>query len=36
MPEKSISEIPKDIRDLFEKGNIALQRKNFDYAIALP
>ncbi len=35
MAEKSISEIPKDIRELFEKGNTALQRKNFDYAIAL-
>lgn len=35
MPEKSISEIPKGARDLFEKGTAALQRKNFDYAIAL-
>ena len=35
MPEKSINEIPKGMRELFEKGNAALQRKNFDYAIAL-
>lgn len=35
MPEKSINEIPKPMREFFEKGNAALQRKNFDYAITL-
>ena len=35
MPEKSITEIPKGDRDLFEKGKACLQQKNFDYAIDL-
>lgn len=35
MPEKSRTEIPRDLRDLYEKGLVALQRSNLDYAIAL-
>lgn len=35
MPEKSISELPRDLRDLYQKGATALQRQNFDYAIAI-
>ena len=35
MAEKSLNEIPRDLRPLFTKGNDALQRDNFDYAIAL-
>lgn len=33
MAEKSFSEIPKILRDQYEKGKIALQRQNYDYAI---
>ena len=32
MPEKNTSEIPRDVRDLFEKGNSAVQKENWDYA----
>jgi len=35
MAEKGLSEIARDLRALFTKGNEALQRENFDYAIAL-
>jgi len=35
MAEKSINDIPRDLRALFTKGNEAAQRENFDYAIAL-
>lgn len=35
MPEKSLSEIPRDLRELYQKGATALQRQNFDYAIAI-
>ena len=35
MPEKKFSEVPKMQRDFFEKGNAALQKANWDYAIAL-
>ena len=35
MPEKALSEIPRDLRDLFQKGSVALQRQNYDYAIAI-
>ncbi len=35
MPEKSITEIPRDLRELFQKGSVALQRQNFDYALAI-
>lgn len=33
MPDKSLSEIPRDVRDLYQRGKDALQRQNFDYAI---
>jgi tetratricopeptide (TPR) repeat protein len=35
MPEKSLSDIPRDLRDLYNKGATALQRQNFDYAVAI-
>jgi tetratricopeptide (TPR) repeat protein len=35
MPEKSANEIPRDLRVMFTKGNDALLRDNFDYAIDL-
>lgn len=35
MAEKSLSDLPRDLRVLFTKGNDALQRENFDYAIDL-
>ena len=35
MSEKSANEIPRDLRQLFTKGNDALLRDNFDYAISL-
>ena len=35
MPEKSASELPRDLRDLYQKGTLALQRQNFEYAIAI-
>src|SRR5262249_23822863 len=35
MPEKSFTELPRDLRDLYQKGTTALQRQNFDYAIAI-
>src|SRR5436190_18538979 len=35
MPEKSLNEIPRDVRELYQKGATALQRQNFDYALAI-
>ena len=35
MAEKDINEISRDVRVLFTKGNEALSRENYDYAIAL-
>ncbi len=35
MPEKSLNEMTREVRGLFTKGNDALQRDNFDYAIDL-
>src|SRR3989454_3924162 len=35
MAEKSLNDLPRDLRVLFTKGNEALQRDNFDYAIDL-
>lgn len=35
MPEKNPTEIPRDLRELYQKGTQALQRQNFDYAIAI-
>jgi tetratricopeptide (TPR) repeat protein len=35
MAEKSLNELPRDLRALFTKGSEALQRDNLDYAIEL-
>ncbi len=35
MPEKGLNDIPREVRPLFTKGNDALSRENFDYAIDL-
>jgi tetratricopeptide (TPR) repeat protein len=35
MPEKTINEIPRELRDLYQKGAAALQRQNLEYAIAI-
>jgi tetratricopeptide (TPR) repeat protein len=35
MAEKSLNELPRELRMLFTKGNDAMQRDNFDYAIDL-
>jgi tetratricopeptide (TPR) repeat protein len=35
MAEKSLNDLPRDLRVIFTKGNDALQRDNFDYAIDL-
>src|SRR5262245_52855397 len=35
MPEKSLSQVPRDLRDLFQKGTTAIQRHNLDYAITI-
>jgi len=35
MAEKSLNQLPRELRVLFTKGNDALQRENFDYAIDL-
>ena len=35
MPEKSLSELPRDLRDLYQKGATAIQRQNYEYAIAI-
>ncbi|MGC8743174.1 MAG: tetratricopeptide repeat protein [Verrucomicrobiia bacterium] len=33
MQEKSLTQIPRNVRELYEKGKLALQRNNIDYAI---
>jgi tetratricopeptide (TPR) repeat protein len=35
MPEKSANDIPRPLREQYEKGLAALQRQNFDYAISI-
>src|SRR4051812_13922004 len=35
MAEKSVNEIPREIRAIFQKGNDALLRENYDYAVDL-
>src|SRR5881396_1627371 len=35
MAEKSLNELPRELRPLWNKGNDALARENFDYAIDL-
>lgn len=35
MAEKSLSQLSRDLRELYERGNAAIQKKNYDYAIAI-
>lgn len=35
MPEKTVNEIPRPTRELYERGQAALQRQNWDYAITI-
>src|SRR5215471_4253959 len=35
MAEKKVSEIPREVRLLYEKGHDALLRENYDYAVTL-
>lgn len=35
MPEKSVGQVSREVRDQYEKGLAAYQRNNFDYAIQL-
>lgn len=35
MPEKTLNELPRDLRLLYTRGQEALQRDNFDYAIEM-
>lgn len=35
MAEKNLSDLPRDLRELYDRGNAALQKKNYDYAIAI-
>jgi tetratricopeptide (TPR) repeat protein len=35
MPEKTVNELPADLRRIYTKANEAARRENFDYAIAL-
>ena len=35
MPEKTSNEVPRDVRELYQKGTQAIERQNFDYAIAI-
>lgn len=35
MAEKGLNEVSRELRDLYQKGTVALQRQNFDYAIAI-
>ncbi|MCI0745922.1 MAG: tetratricopeptide repeat protein [Verrucomicrobia subdivision 3 bacterium] len=35
MPEKTVNEISRELRELYQKGTMALQRQNFEYAIAI-
>jgi tetratricopeptide (TPR) repeat protein len=35
MAEKTINQIPRPIREQYEKGKVAFDRQNFDYAVAI-
>src|SRR5688500_18099796 len=35
MAEKSLSQLPRDLRELYDRGNAAIQKKNYDYAITI-
>ena len=35
MAEKTLSQIPRPLREQYEKGKAAFDRKNYDYAVAI-
>jgi tetratricopeptide (TPR) repeat protein len=35
MPEKTVTEVSRELRELYQKGTTALQRQNYEYAIAI-
>lgn len=35
MPEKSVNEVPRGLREQYEKGLLAFEKNNLDYAVAL-
>src|SRR6185503_9536730 len=35
MPEKTVTDMSRELRELYQKGTVALQRQNFEYAIAI-
>src|SRR5271154_1943174 len=35
MAEKTLSQIPRALRENYEKGKTAFERKNFEYAVAI-
>src|SRR6516162_7038071 len=35
MAEKSVNEIPREVRQIYQKGSDALLRENYDYAVDL-
>ncbi len=35
MPEKPLNAIPRQVREQYEKGKLAFQKNNFDYAISI-
>lgn len=35
MAEKTMNQIPRPVREQFEKGKAAFDRQNFDYAVAI-
>ena len=35
MPEKTLNQVPRDVRELYQKGTTALTRQNLEYAVAI-
>ncbi len=35
MPEKPIAQVPRELREFYQKGTTALERQNLDYAISI-
>ena len=35
MPEKPFAQVPRDLKDFYQKGTAALERQNLDYAISI-
>lgn len=35
MPEKPFAQVPRDLKDFYQKGTTALERQNLDYAISI-